>query len=120
MPSQGWQPKMFQLAVNYRSHSGIVNCAHSVIELIMRFWPSSIDRLAPETGVAYGHEPFFFTNQDGQSAQLLEFLFGNGKDPIEFGARQCEFQLSHFYSIFLIIVQALSCMTTQPKNSFGS
>jgi hypothetical protein len=111
---------MFQLAVNYRSHSGIVNCAHSVIELIMNFWPSSIDRLAPETGVAYGHEPFFFTNQDGQSAQLLEFLFGNSMDPIEFGARQCELQLSFFHNIPLIAVQALSCTTTQPKKSFGN
>ncbi|KAG1718094.1 uncharacterized protein EDB91DRAFT_1231737 [Suillus paluster] len=31
------QPTMFQLAINYRSHGGIVNCAHSVIEIITRF-----------------------------------------------------------------------------------
>ncbi|EEB99609.1 hypothetical protein MPER_00681, partial [Moniliophthora perniciosa FA553] len=57
------RPEIFQLAVNYRSHSGIVNCAHSVIELINRFWRGSIDDLAPEKGIIGGPKPIFFPGQ---------------------------------------------------------
>ncbi|KAK0440419.1 uncharacterized protein EV420DRAFT_1650550 [Desarmillaria tabescens] len=64
-------PEMFQLAVNYRSHAGIVDCAHSVIDLIMMFWADSIDRLSPEMGI------------------LEQFIFGDVGNHIEFGAQQC-------------------------------
>ncbi|KAI5985929.1 hypothetical protein EDC04DRAFT_2615239 [Pisolithus marmoratus] len=57
-------PESFQLAVSYRSHGGIVNCAHSVIELISRFWPDSIDLLQPERGIVDGLKPVFFTGWD--------------------------------------------------------
>ena len=53
-------PKTFQLSVNYRSHGGIVNCAHSLVDLISRFWPYSIDILSPEKGIVDGAKPTFF------------------------------------------------------------
>ncbi|KAK0207928.1 hypothetical protein DFS33DRAFT_393620 [Desarmillaria ectypa] len=80
-------PEMFQLAVNYRSHAGIVDCAHSIIDLITTFWEDSIDRLSPEMGIVDGVKPIFFKNED--SAQLEQFIFHDGGNPIEFGARQC-------------------------------
>jgi tetratricopeptide (TPR) repeat protein len=83
------QPTMFQLAINYRSHGGIVNCAHSVIELITRFWPNTIDNLRPEKGVVDGLKPVFFTGWDKDTVRYEQFLFGASGSHIEFGAQQC-------------------------------
>ncbi|KAJ3817802.1 hypothetical protein F5880DRAFT_1437837, partial [Lentinula raphanica] len=59
-PQVPTESQTFQLAVNYRSHSGIVNCASSVIKLITHFWQNSIDQLTPEKGVVVGTKPLFF------------------------------------------------------------
>ncbi|KAH7911824.1 hypothetical protein BJ138DRAFT_1005801 [Hygrophoropsis aurantiaca] len=83
------EPQSFQLAINYRSHGGIVNCAHSVIDLITRFWPNAIDVLAPEKGVVDGLKPIFFTGWDQDTVRYEQFLFGNSGSHIEFGAQQC-------------------------------
>ncbi|KAG2070627.1 hypothetical protein BDR04DRAFT_1099616 [Suillus decipiens] len=83
------QPTMFQLAINYRSHGGIVNCAHSVIELITTFWPNTIDNLRPEKGVVDGLKPVFFTGWDKDTVRYEQFLFGASGSHIEFGAQQC-------------------------------
>ena len=71
------QPESFHLAVNYRSHAGIVNCAHSVIQLITEFWPHAIDRLAPERGSVQGKKPLFLNGWEDDSLRYEEFLFGN-------------------------------------------
>ncbi|KAJ3908266.1 hypothetical protein F5879DRAFT_367138 [Lentinula edodes] len=83
------EPQTFQLSVNYRSHSGIVDCAHSIIELITRFWKDSIDKLAPEKGVVAGLKPLFFVGWDEDIAGLDHFVFGDSGNRIEFGAQQC-------------------------------
>ncbi|KAI6165390.1 hypothetical protein EDD17DRAFT_225914 [Pisolithus thermaeus] len=83
------QPQSFQLAINYRSHGGIVNCAHSVIELISHFWPNSIDHLQPEHGIVDGLKPVFFTGWDKDTVRYEQFLFGTSGSHIEFGAQQC-------------------------------
>lgn len=82
------EPELFQLAVNYRSHAGIVDCAHSVIDLITEFWADSIDRLSAEMGIVDGFKPMFFSNQNRE--QLGQFIFGDIGDHIEFGAQQCK------------------------------
>lgn len=84
------QPTTFQLAINYRSHGGIVNCAHSVIELITKFWPETIDNLQPEKGVVDGLKPVFFTGWDKDTVRYEQFLFGASGSRIEFGAQQCQ------------------------------
>ncbi|KIY72674.1 hypothetical protein CYLTODRAFT_449643 [Cylindrobasidium torrendii FP15055 ss-10] len=81
------RPQLFTLAVNYRSHAGIVNCARSVVDLIHTFWPNSIDKLAPEVGLSDGLKPVFFDNQDPE--QLDHFIFGVAGSEIQFGAQQC-------------------------------
>ncbi|KIK18633.1 hypothetical protein PISMIDRAFT_109068 [Pisolithus microcarpus 441] len=83
------RPASFQLAINYRSHGGIVNCAHSVIELISHFWPHSIDSLQPERGIVDGLKPVFFSGWDKPTAHYEQFLFGAPGSHIEFGAQQC-------------------------------
>ncbi|KAG1862479.1 P-loop containing nucleoside triphosphate hydrolase protein [Suillus tomentosus] len=83
------QPTTFQLATNYRSHAGIVNCSNSVIELITKFWPRTIDKLQLEKGVVDGLKPVFFTGWDKDTVLYEQFLFGASGSRIEFGAQQC-------------------------------
>lgn len=75
-PRTAVHPKSFQLTVNYRSHGGIVNCAHSVVELITRFWPYGIDTLAKERGIVDGLKPVFFHDWDSNTVRYEQFLFG--------------------------------------------
>ncbi|KAF9229832.1 hypothetical protein BS17DRAFT_744362 [Gyrodon lividus] len=82
-------PTVFQLAVNYRSHGGIVNCAHTVIERITRFWPDAIDGLQPEHGIVDGLKPVFFHGWDKDTVRYEQFLFGACGSHIDFGAQQC-------------------------------
>lgn len=70
------QPESFHLATNYRSHAGIVDCAHSVIELITQFWPHAIDALSREQGMIHGLKPVFFSGWDQDSVRYEQFLFG--------------------------------------------
>ena len=70
-------PKSFQLAINYRSHGGIVSCAHSVVELITTFWPYAIDTLSREEGVVDGLKPVFFHGWDSDTVRYEQFLFGS-------------------------------------------
>ncbi|KZP30397.1 hypothetical protein FIBSPDRAFT_1038357 [Athelia psychrophila] len=82
-------PHTFQLAVNYRSHAGIVNSAHTVIDLITSFWPHAIDSLAQETGIVDGLKPVFFHGWNADTVRYEQFLFGASGAQIEFGAQQC-------------------------------
>ncbi|KAJ7801958.1 hypothetical protein B0H14DRAFT_3782099 [Mycena olivaceomarginata] len=84
-------PRPFQLTVNYRSHAGIVNCAHSVIEVITKLWPDAIDTLDRERGTVDGLRPIFFINWDSGNVQSKQFLFGDQSSSgyIELGAQQC-------------------------------
>jgi superfamily I DNA/RNA helicase len=61
----------FQLATNYRSHAGIVNCAHSVIERITKFWPYSIDTLSREIGIVDGLKPVFLNGWDTDNVRYV-------------------------------------------------
>ncbi|KIO30560.1 hypothetical protein M407DRAFT_38186, partial [Tulasnella calospora MUT 4182] len=44
-------PRFFQLATNYRSHSGIVNAAALLVRLIDSYFQHSIDSLTPEVSL---------------------------------------------------------------------
>ena len=70
------RPESFHLAVNYRSHAGIVDCAYSVIELITGLWPHAIDALGQETGMVGGLKPVFFSGWDQNTVRYEQFLFG--------------------------------------------
>ncbi|KAF8885252.1 hypothetical protein CPB84DRAFT_1788531 [Gymnopilus junonius] len=85
------EPKMFHLAVNYRSHAGIVNCAHSVIDLIQQYWPYSIDILPRELGAVVGAIPIFYRDIYPEFIRDGHFLSRdrNRREKIELGADQC-------------------------------
>ncbi|KLO20395.1 hypothetical protein SCHPADRAFT_897689 [Schizopora paradoxa] len=83
------KPSSFQLTMNYRSHGGIVSCADSVIQLITKFWPYSIDILRPERGAVEGSKPVFFVGWEENTLRYEQFLFGDSGNAVEFGAQQC-------------------------------
>ncbi|KAL1741953.1 hypothetical protein HDZ31DRAFT_44303 [Schizophyllum fasciatum] len=88
--TQGKEPRDFQLTTNYRSHGGIVDCAHSIISLIMEYWPDSIDSLARERGQVGGPKPVFLTGWSNENVRYEQFLFTSSTgNAIEFGAKQC-------------------------------
>ncbi|KAG9101942.1 hypothetical protein FS749_001473 [Ceratobasidium sp. UAMH 11750] len=81
-------PTLFHLAVNYRSHGGIVDCASSVVQLISDLFPYSIDKLSKETGLIDGPKPIFFSGWDRGVVRFEQFLRGETDTKIDFGASQ--------------------------------
>ncbi|KAG8790264.1 hypothetical protein FRC16_000978, partial [Serendipita sp. 398] len=82
-------PREFVLAVNYRSHGGITDCAHSVVHLMTTLWPDSVDTLPREQGFVDGPKPVFFSGRNDDSDCYEPFLLGRVSTKIEFGAEQC-------------------------------
>ncbi|KAF9523644.1 hypothetical protein CPB83DRAFT_681179 [Crepidotus variabilis] len=85
------EPKIFQLSVNFRSHAGIVNCAHSIIQIIMKYWKNAIDSLKPERGKASGAKPIFYQNIYAGYVHEGHFMKRNitHEPVVELGAHQC-------------------------------
>ncbi|KAG8926505.1 hypothetical protein FRC01_008766 [Tulasnella sp. 417] len=82
-------PQFFQLSTNYRSHSGIVNVAAFIVELINQYFPHSIDSLTPEVSLVdvSAHKPVFFSGREnGSDFQRLISDSESGK--VELGAHQ--------------------------------
>ena len=50
---------IFSLSQNFRTHTGVLRLAQSVIDLISYFFPQSIDVLDPEISHIYGEPPIF-------------------------------------------------------------
>ena len=80
--------RIYQLTCNYRSHSGIVRLASSVVELLQHFFPESLDRIAKEQGLFPGPKPVLIESCafDDLARLLKRQQSGNG--PIELGAQQ--------------------------------
>lgn len=80
---------MFQLSQNFRTHSGILKIAQSVIDLIYHLFPMSIDVLRPETSLVHGECPVILYSHGEVS---LASIFVNGGDIggnlVGFGANQ--------------------------------
>ncbi|CAE6457629.1 unnamed protein product, partial [Rhizoctonia solani] len=82
------QPALFHLPFNYRSHSGIVACASSLVELISKLFPNSIDKLGRETGLIGGPRPVFFSGWENSSIPIARFIRGQEGDKAKLGANQ--------------------------------
>ena len=81
-------PDLHQLTQNFRSHSGILDLAASVIDLLMNFFRSSLDELPRDQGMFVGPKPVLLLSCKFSDLALL--LKGSRKEAstIEFGARQ--------------------------------
>ncbi|CAG8492712.1 7239_t:CDS:10 [Diversispora eburnea] len=83
------KPKQFELDTNYRSHNGILRLAASVIDLILQFFPDSIDKLKRERGEIGGPRPIIFEGFQSESFLFDVFSVGESTpEGIEFGADQ--------------------------------
>ena len=80
-------PQLHTLTQNFRSHSGILQLAASVIDLLMYFFSSSLDKLPRDQGMFPGPKPVLLSCDFNDLALLLR---GNRREAsaIEFGARQ--------------------------------
>ena len=81
-------PKVQPLNENYRSHSGILKLASSVVKLMKEFFPETFDILPEDRGLFEGPKPSLLTVTGDEDLALL--LRGNRRktSPIEFGAKQ--------------------------------
>ncbi|KAL6538714.1 hypothetical protein OROGR_012702 [Orobanche gracilis] len=81
---------MFNLSQNFRTHTGVLRLAQSIIDLICYYFPQSIDSLPPETSLIYGESPVVL--EPGSDENLIMSIFGHGKKSGEkwvgFGADQ--------------------------------
>ena len=84
----GIEPKLLSLTHNYRSHSGILQLAASVVELLYFFFSDSLDRLPPDFGLFPGPKPVIM--EVSSVADLVLMLDGSKRETsrIEFGAHQ--------------------------------
>ncbi|KAM0823294.1 hypothetical protein ACQ4PT_070967 [Festuca glaucescens] len=64
---------MFQLTQNFRTHCGILHMAQSIMSLLYFFFPSSVDKLNPETGLVYGEAPVLLESCNDQNAIMTIF-----------------------------------------------
>lgn len=80
--------KLYQLTHNYRSHAGILRLASSVVDLLLRYFPESFDRLQKDEGLFEGPQPVLL--ESCGPTDLAMILQGNQRQSsrIEFGAHQ--------------------------------
>ncbi|KAL9678229.1 hypothetical protein QQ045_016069 [Rhodiola kirilowii] len=87
---KGRLSKIFQLSQNFRTHAGVLKLAQSVIDLIFRFFPMSIDVLCPEKSMIYGEKPILL--ESGQNENAIITIFGHScnasRQITGFGAEQ--------------------------------
>lgn len=76
--------------MNYRSVEPIVALGNAILQFIMQYFPSSIDHLPPERGLARGSLPVFLERMDVRA--FLTTVVGTEdvvqEGNIEFGADQ--------------------------------
>ncbi|KAL0051259.1 hypothetical protein WJX82_004398 [Trebouxia sp. C0006] len=84
----GVPKKLLHLPTNYRTHSGILNAAAAVVDVLRQYFPMHIDNLAREKAFFKGPPPLLLSST---SPDDLTFLL-LGSDPktsqVEFGAHQ--------------------------------
>ncbi|KAH7338010.1 P-loop containing nucleoside triphosphate hydrolase protein [Rhizoctonia solani] len=64
----------FELTVNFRSHSGIVKYAASLVQLLYTLFPGSIDHMKPESAPIPGPKPLVFISPLWDEDQFVEYL----------------------------------------------
>ncbi|GER55612.1 HXXXD-type acyl-transferase family protein, partial [Striga asiatica] len=81
---------IFCLSQNFRTYTGVLRLAHSVIDTICHFFPLSIDVLPPETSLIYGESPVVLEPRSDEN--LIMTIFGHsanaGRKWVGFGADQ--------------------------------
>ncbi len=81
-------PVVDELTINFRSHSGVLKLAASIIEVLQKFFPNSFDRLPGDKGMFPGPIPTLLDSCNFSDLAIV--LRGNKRESsaIEFGAHQ--------------------------------
>lgn len=79
---------MLSLFHNYRSHAGVLRLAASVLELLYKYFPLSLDVMPPDQGLFDGPKPVIMDISD--LSELALILEGSKRETarIDFGAHQ--------------------------------
>ncbi|XP_022872886.1 uncharacterized protein LOC111391845 [Olea europaea var. sylvestris] len=86
---KGHLSNMFTLYQNFRTHSGVLRLAQSVIDLLCHFFRNSIDVLPPETSFVSGEPPVVIEPGSDENAIITIFgCDGNVGKMVGFGAEQ--------------------------------
>ena len=87
---KGQISEIFHLSQNFRTHAGVLKLSQSIIDLLYRYFPQSIDVLSPETSEVYGEAPVLL--EPGKDENAIITMFGNhqniGGSMVGFGAEQ--------------------------------
>lgn len=70
----------FELVHNFRSLSGIVRYADSIVQAIYRLFPDSIDVMNPESAEHEGLPPVIFEGINDETGFFEKFLLGSRLD----------------------------------------
>ena len=81
-------PEICTLTQNFRSHSGVLQLASSVIDLLMNFFSSSLDKLPVDQGMFPGPKPVLVSSCRYSDLSQLVSVSREESVAIEFGARQ--------------------------------
>ncbi|XP_019462940.1 PREDICTED: uncharacterized protein LOC109361863 [Lupinus angustifolius] len=92
--NEGWEKakslNVFLLNHNFRTHAGVLKLSQSIIDLLLHFFPYSIDALKPETSFIHGEAPIILECENGKNAVVT--IFGRsgaeGGKIVGFGAEQ--------------------------------
>ncbi|KAJ4710306.1 UvrD-like Helicase, ATP-binding domain, P-loop containing nucleoside triphosphate hydrolase [Melia azedarach] len=80
----------FSLIQNFRTHAGVLKLAQSIMDLLYRFFPHSVDILNPEKSFIFGEPPVLL--ESGNNENAIVKIFGNngnvGGNMVGFGAEQ--------------------------------
>ena len=80
--------RVYQLTHNYRSHTGILNLASSVTDLLLHFFPESFDRMERDQGLFHGPKPVVLESCSFSDLAVILRGYKRKTSPIEFGAHQ--------------------------------
>ena len=80
--------KPHNLTINFRSHSGILKLAGSIIDLIRVFFYDSIDHLPDDVGMFHGPAPILLKPCETKDLALLLSRHKRTPSSIEYGAHQ--------------------------------
>ncbi|TQD88449.1 hypothetical protein C1H46_025973 [Malus baccata] len=87
---KGQISEIFHLTQNFRTHAGVLKLSQSIVELLYRFFPLSMDILKPETSLIYGEAPVLL--ESGEDENAIIRIFGNSgidnSNIVGFGAEQ--------------------------------
>ncbi|KAL2559236.1 TPR and ankyrin repeat-containing protein 1 [Forsythia ovata] len=87
---KGLLSDIFILSQNFRTHSGVLKLAQSVIDLLSHFFPQSFDVLPPETSFVNGEPPIVIEPGSNENAIITVFGGSGNVDTkmVGFGAEQ--------------------------------